>query len=276
MNMNITLKCYLRPLLYAVFLRRWKDFPYRKTVTGQSTRITPKSNLGIQWVLLGLLTGALALPKAHSSMGGKRPVKTRTLPSLQAAQQVGVSHADSTVALSFFQAAQMICFSRPLVWSESLLGRTSCLRVTINWERDELSESGQFQGLPGAFFFPLLMPKAVLISEETATQEHFVSPIKNLDSSLALQNLHVGHGSWGAFWRQCLDGHRVLTQLSSLGSLLGVVSLPLLHSLPLWIEVAFLLGFEKQTLPEHHHNEGHSFKAIRGSQRHTELLWPGA
>lgn len=62
-------------------------------------------------------------------MGGKRPVKTRTLPSLQAAQQVGVSRADSTVALSF-QAAQMICFSWQLVWSESLLGRTSCLRVT--------------------------------------------------------------------------------------------------------------------------------------------------
>lgn len=72
----------------------------------------------------------LALPKAHSSMGGKRLVKTRTLPSLQAAQQVGVSRADSVVALSFFQPAQMICFSRPLVWSESLLGRTSCLRVT--------------------------------------------------------------------------------------------------------------------------------------------------
>lgn len=44
-------------------------------------------------------------------------------------------------------------------------------------------------------FFSLLMPKAVLISEETDTQEHFVSPIKNLDSSFALQNLHVGHGS---------------------------------------------------------------------------------
>lgn len=181
-------------------------------------------------------------------MGGKRPVKTRTLPSLQAAQQVGVSRADSVVALSFFQAAQMICFSRQLVWSESLLGCTSCLRVTSSspyfpyklgegraqwiWSVSRASRS--------IFFFPFLMPKVVLISEETATQEHFVSPIKNLDSSFALQNLHEGHGSWGALWRQCLDGHHVLTQLSSLGSPLGVVSLPLLHSLLLWIEATHL------------------------------------
>lgn len=52
-----------------------------------------------------------------------------------------------------------------------------------------------FKGFQEHFFFSLLMPKAVLISEETDTQEHFVSPIKNLDSSFALQNLHVGHGS---------------------------------------------------------------------------------
>lgn len=136
MNVNITLKCYFRPLLYAVFLRRWKDFPYRKTVAGQSTdnpKIQvgdPVSSIGVTYRSRDVSKKTLALPKAHSSMGGKRLVKTRTLPSLQAAQQVGVSRADSAVALSFFQAAQMICFSRQLVWSESLLGHTSCLRVT--------------------------------------------------------------------------------------------------------------------------------------------------
>lgn len=120
----------------------------------------PVSSIGVTYRSRDVSKKTLALPKAHSSMGGKRPVKTRTLPSLQAAQQVGVSRADSAVALSFFQAAQMICFSRPLVWSESLLGRTSCLRVTSSSPYFPYKQRGtssvnlvSFKGFQEHFFF---------------------------------------------------------------------------------------------------------------------------
>lgn len=57
-----------------------------------------------------------------------------------------------------------------------------------------------------------------------------------------------------------------LTQLSLLGSLLGVVDL--VHSLPLRIEVGFLLEFEEQTLPDCYHNEGHSLSHPWLSETH--------
>lgn len=64
MNVNITLKCYLRPLLYAVFLRRWKDFPYRKTVAGQSTD-NPKIQLGDPVSSIGVTYRSRDVSKKH-------------------------------------------------------------------------------------------------------------------------------------------------------------------------------------------------------------------
>lgn len=77
--------------------------------------------------------------------------------------------------------------------------------VHISWEREEPSKSGPIQGLQELFcyfFFSLLEPaelpcrmEGVLISEESATQHPFISPIRNLGGSFALKNFHIGHGT---------------------------------------------------------------------------------
>lgn len=160
MSVNLTLRCcYLWPLLYAAFLRRWIDFLNRKTVAGHClARDNPKIQFGDPVSSIGVTYRSRNVPKTSLNPGWQssqswEPRRTNCTACrlgnrlehvlsrcLSCSKPLPGSWAGIRVFVVEFDFAAQL----PSVWGFSAF--------TVHSVREGPSKVGQLQGLPHVLF----------------------------------------------------------------------------------------------------------------------------